>query len=520
MFLQDVMYEIKEGIGKTVIKSGVKVKIYSGLIIFFIAIVSCFLLLLMTINEAGKKEMSKDIKKKKNVNVYTVGFSSWIWKEKFEIPLEPVASLLYSDLQILKNRCREIKSISLNKIIQVSSVKVMNKIYPPIQTSPPISAFIGLGGGQLLPFLAGIYPEYKEIMDLEVQKGRFINRMDMLYKRRVCVLGKNIYEQIGVKDVIGKKLVTKNPDGEFTIVGVLREKMPFFSSLPEKLQWDAVVTHIGDKQVKRSKNETTHRERKYIALGENNSIYIPFTTGCNFTKGIDGSSISIGEGIILERQGKPPSLPPGAIEQPSYIKMKIEIPKREDDELIVDEWRFKINGDIYFMHKGLKKPIEKMKKVLKKRYGEDKYFDFYDCGSLVEEIESEIKDTSKIFGITALFTLFLSSILLASMMLMLVHKRVNEIGVRRAFGARKQDIFCQFLAEGVSIYAVGIIIGIVFGLIASYFVIVRIAGWEYSIPILSIIMSSIFVFIVGILSSLYPAIRAANIPPAQAVRYE
>ena len=119
-----------------------------------------------------------------------------------------------------------------------------------------------------------------------------------------------------------------------------------------------------------------------------------------------------------------------------------------------------------------------------------------------------------------ILVLLFSGILLTSMMLMSVHKRVSEIGIRRAFGARKKDIFWQFLAEGVMIYSVGIIIGILVGLLVSYFVINKLLVWEFFVPIMGIVISSLFVFSVGILSSLYPAMRAANIPPAVAVKYE
>ncbi|MDI6735864.1 MAG: FtsX-like permease family protein, partial [bacterium] len=111
-------------------------------------------------------------------------------------------------------------------------------------------------------------------------------------------------------------------------------------------------------------------------------------------------------------------------------------------------------------------------------------------------------------------------IILTSMMLISVHKRVSEIGIRRAFGAKRKDIFLQFLAEGVTICSIGIVIGVVVGVVVSYLVISKVLSGKFSIPIYGIIISSIFVFLVGILSSLYPAIRASKIPPAVAVKYE
>jgi ABC-type antimicrobial peptide transport system permease subunit len=161
-----------------------------------------------------------------------------------------------------------------------------------------------------------------------------------------------------------------------------------------------------------------------------------------------------------------------------------------------------------------------MRKVLKKRYGEDKLFSFTYLGNLTDEIQNQMEDSNKLLWITGMVTLLLSGVILSSMMLMSVHKRVSEIGIRRAFGARKKDIFYQFLTEGMVIYSIGIVIGLVMGLVLSYLLIVKILSWEYSIPIYSLVLSSVIPFLVSILSSLYPAMQAAKIQPAVAVKYE
>jgi putative ABC transport system permease protein len=70
------------------------------------------------------------------------------------------------------------------------------------------------------------------------------------------------------------------------------------------------------------------------------------------------------------------------------------------------------------------------------------------------------------------------------------------------------------------ICSVGIIIGLIVGILISYLVVNKILSWEFSIPVYGIIISSIFVFLVGILSGVYPALKAANIPSAVAVKYE
>lgn len=172
------------------------------------------------------------------------------------------------------------------------------------------------------------------------------------------------------------------------------------------------------------------------------------------------------------------------------------------------------------MPEKMKEVCDNMRKLLKERWGDDKIFEFVYRGSFIDEIKFQTRGLNKLLLITAVVTLLLSGIILTSMMLLSVHKRVNEIGVRRAFGARRRDIFLQFLAEGAILYSIGIAIGIVAGSLVSYLIIVKVLSWDFSIPIQGIIISSVFVFLTGILSSLYPAIRASRIQPAVAVRYE
>ena len=128
-------------------------------------------------------------------------------------------------------------------------------------------------------------------------------------------------------------------------------------------------------------------------------------------------------------------------------------------------------------------------------------------------------------------TLAIGGIGLANIMLVSVTQRTREIGVEKALGARKKDILFQFLAEALVITAVGGLIGILLSYVVSFSV-GRLTLYSAMAqhaeagdirllvaPKIIVISTTILGF-VGILSGLFPAIRAANLDPIEALRYE
>ena len=106
-----------------------------------------------------------------------------------------------------------------------------------------------------------------------------------------------------------------------------------------------------------------------------------------------------------------------------------------------------------------------------------------------------------------------------NMMLVSVHERTREIGVRRAVGARQVDIRNQFVIESFAITAVGGVVGILVGLaiakgVAAY------AGWKTIVTVSSILVSVGVSAGVGLAFGIYPALRAARLDPIEALRYE
>jgi putative ABC transport system permease protein len=136
--------------------------------------------------------------------------------------------------------------------------------------------------------------------------------------------------------------------------------------------------------------------------------------------------------------------------------------------------------------------------------------------------------------ITNVFTIFLGGIAAISLlvggigimniMLVSVTERTKEIGLRKAVGARKMDILTQFLTESILLSLFGGIVGIIFGWIISAIVgkIAAASGTPFTptVGIDAILLATIFSTAVGLFFGIYPANRAANLQPVEALRHD
>ncbi len=136
--------------------------------------------------------------------------------------------------------------------------------------------------------------------------------------------------------------------------------------------------------------------------------------------------------------------------------------------------------------------------------------------------------------ITGVLTIFLGGIAgisllvggigIMNIMLVSVTERTREIGLRKALGARKKDILLQFLTESSLLSLIGGIIGIMFGWLIAFIVgkVAAATGNNFT-PIVgtdAILLSTSFSAIIGLFFGIYPASRAANLEPVEALRYE
>ena len=140
-----------------------------------------------------------------------------------------------------------------------------------------------------------------------------------------------------------------------------------------------------------------------------------------------------------------------------------------------------------------------------------------------EALLEQSRQTQRIFNIVmgsiAGISLLVGGIGIMNIMLASVLERTREIGVRRAIGATRKDIRAQFVIESFAISLLGGVAGIIIGIVLAR-IVAAYAGWPTVITIWSLILSTGVSVSVGLVSGIYPATRAAELNPVEALRYE
>ena len=136
-----------------------------------------------------------------------------------------------------------------------------------------------------------------------------------------------------------------------------------------------------------------------------------------------------------------------------------------------------------------------------------------------EELRGKVTTSLNTMAIgVSILSLVVGAIGIMTTTLTSVIERTTEIGLRRSLGARPRHIAYQFIIEGVFLGGIGAFFGVLLGLV-SLLVLVRLQGWT---PVMYPLIPLLLIpggMIIGILSSLVPALRAAKIPPAAALRH-
>jgi putative ABC transport system permease protein len=146
-------------------------------------------------------------------------------------------------------------------------------------------------------------------------------------------------------------------------------------------------------------------------------------------------------------------------------------------------------------------------------------FNIRNNNSLVETVTGVSQTMTWLLGGVAAVSLVVGGIGIMNIMLVSVTERTREIGIRMAIGARGSDILAQFLTEAVVLSMLGGIIGIVIGVAVAYGA-NALAGWAISVPPWSIALAFGFSAAVGIFFGIYPARKASQLDPIEALRYQ
>ncbi|PHS08365.1 MAG: ABC transporter substrate-binding protein [Blastopirellula sp.] len=320
--------------------------------------------------------------------------------------------------------------------------------------------------------LVGCTPEYYDMTQLEIERGHFISDRENERGDNNCVLAAEVSEALfGYKDPIGKRIHIETD--YYTVVGVLKPRVAT----------SAIGGSLSGQEF-------------------NKDVYIPINTLWE----------RIGDRIITRRSGSFE----GEQLEINQITLRIKTNNKDNTTAILE------TADLI-------------------RVSLEHHDRMKDVAIVVPlELLEQAKQTRLMFmvfmGLIAAISLMVGGIGIMNIMLATVTERTREIGIRRALGATRSDIVRQFLVETIVLSVVGGVTGIIGGLLCVPAVdIVRDAVTAYDatlmasmpevvqevspqiVPISIPIAFGISV-IVGVIFGLYPAQRAANLDPIEALR--
>ena len=149
----------------------------------------------------------------------------------------------------------------------------------------------------------------------------------------------------------------------------------------------------------------------------------------------------------------------------------------------------------------------------------DTSFSIMNMADIQKSLQATMGAMTLLLGCIAAISLIVGGIGIMNIMLVSVTERTREIGLRKAIGARKNDILMQFIVEAILMTTIGGIAGIILGSAVAY-IISLVVHWATKISMFSVIISTVFSIAIGLIFGILPARKASELSPIDALRYE
>jgi len=312
--------------------------------------------------------------------------------------------------------------------------------------------------------ISGVWPIFQEMRTIEVDKGRLMTEADNEGARRVAILGNDAYKQLFAdRDGLGAQITLNGIP--YTVIGRIRKK-----------EQDSSYTDRDDRR-----------------------IFIPYETARK----------------DLPMNGKmdtPDSL--SDIIATPYESVALELQRMVERE-----------GRMNFEKGG---PVEnEIRAILARRHSfepkDNEAIPIWNTALESVFFSKMISSMNEFFNVVSIITFALGGIGVMNIMLISVKERTKEIGIRKALGATSGNVQRQFFSEGLALTLMSGSIGLFIGLGLCKLVNMlpmpaRFTGMEVTWQTAA--FSLVTLGVVGIAAAVYPARRAADLPPIEALRYE
>jgi putative ABC transport system permease protein len=196
------------------------------------------------------------------------------------------------------------------------------------------------------------------------------------------------------------------------------------------------------------------------------------------------------------------------------IQTALKVFRFGDYESDLDEFRVQLKKDI-----SSASAAATLAYLMKRRHKAIEDYEMIVPEALLEQHRKTQNIFTIVMACIAGISLLVGGIGIMNIMLATVLERTREIGLRRAVGARQKDIRHQFIAETVSISAIGGTAGILFGFALSM-AISAFTGWPVGWTITAVLLSFFVCAVIGLVSGIYPALQASRLDPIEALRHD
>ncbi len=271
---------------------------------------------------------------------------------------------------------------------------------------------------------------------------------------------------------------------------------------------------------------------RFFTVDEESNLAKVAVLGSQAKEDLFGNSDAIGQKIKIKKQVFEVI---GILEEKGTVAFqnyddKIFIPIKTMQKLIVSSdavgiIRAKVNSE-----ENVPLAMKDAEMTLRERHdirdssGKDDDFTVRSPAEALEAVETVTNALKFFLAAMAAISLVVGGIGIMNIMLVNVTERTNEIGLRKAIGAKNNNVLVQFLIESTIITLSGGIIGIIFGVLVSLLVSVVAQAldynWGFHVSIFSIIAGILVSSSIGIIFGLYPAKKASKLDPIEALRYE
>ncbi len=368
--------------------------------------------------------------------------------------------------------------------LTVKDVDAIKKNCPSVSAVSPILTVRGqiiFEGKNWSPYrITGGNEEYLSIANWVVEKGEPFTRGDVRRGSRVCLIGSTIARELFPEvEPVGKKLRIQNV--MFTIIGVLKSKGANMMGMDQD---DCVIVPY-----------TTARAR---LRGAGQTSLSSVSSGASTASTTTASSTYTG-GVSLYPAERGTAKPPVKFPNVDSIITSAISPEAVQSAVL------EIGNAIRETHK--------------LAIDNDDDFRIRTMAEFSDFLSSQVQTTTRLLMCVAFVSLVVGGVGIMNIMLVSVTERTREIGLRMAVGARARDILRQFLVESVVICIVGGIIGIIAGHGLSM-ILASAMNWPILISYPAIFLSVGVSALVGVLFGYYPAWKAAQLDPIEALRYE